>query len=309
MPLQLSYRPVSLDEFFGNLPLKKTIISVMDKVDKPHTYLLTGPSGCGKTTLSRIMANMLNCKDSDLVEYNISEMRGIDAAREIISSCKFVPMYGDVKVIILNECQKATNEFQNSMLEILEEPPETVFFILCTTEPEKLLKTIRNRCTTFHVSPLAKHDMIGLVNWILESEGKKVADKVRDAILFAAEGSPRVVVKILDQIIDLTDEEAQLQSISEITIDETLVIDICRKIISTDSPAKRWAELSLMLKGFDSDAEGARRAILGYLSTVILSKKGDEGKRIALIMSEFIHPYYDSGKAGLIISCYMSTIV
>src|SRR3990170_5894136 len=104
MPLQLSYRPKNLEEFFGNENIKESLKSILSREDKPHTILLSGPSGCGKTTLARIIANMLKCSEMDLAQYNISDMRGIDTAREIIASCQFEPLYGDIRVIILNEC-------------------------------------------------------------------------------------------------------------------------------------------------------------------------------------------------------------
>jgi DNA polymerase III gamma/tau subunit len=212
-------------------------------------------------------------------------------------------------VVILNECHKATNEFQNSMLEILEEPPKKVYFILCTTEPERLLKTVRNRATTYHVAPLRKPDMINLIDWVLRSEKIELTQKVIDATMFASDGSPRVVLKILDQIINLTEEEKQLETISEVSVDETLVIDLCRAIASNDSGAKRWQTLTVLLKGFDADAEGARRAILGYLSAILLNSKDAHGKHIALLMAEFANNYYDIGKPGLVMSCYMSTLI
>jgi len=310
MPLQLDYRPQNLTEFFGNPSIKESLPLAVSR--GVHTFLFTGPSGCGKTTLARITADMLKCGKLDLYEYNISNMRGIDTARDIISNCKFEPLHGDAIVIVLNECHKATKEFQNAMLEILEEPPEKVYFILCTTDPEDLLPTIRNRATTFKVNTLTRHDMIPLIDWVLNSEGKTLTPKVKETILSASQGSPRIALKILDQIIDLPGEDNQIQAISEVTIDETLVIDLCRIIASRDSGAKRWEQLKPLLKGFDSEkdkAESARRAILGFLTVVLLNTKGEDGKRVALIIAEFVHPYYDSGKSGLITSCYMSTLI
>src|SRR3990172_1122903 len=249
-------------------------------------------------------------------------MRGIDTAREIIMACQYEPLYGDVKVIILNECHKSTNEFQNAMLEILEEPPKSVFFILCTTEPEKLLKTIKTRATTFNVTPLRKHDMINLINWVLDSEKVEITEKVKSSILFSADGCARKALVILDQIIDISNEEKQIEAIAENTPEETLVIELCRKIITReDALGNKGKDLSVMLKGMDQDAEGIRRAILGYLSAVLLnttqSGKGkgaskvieDEGRRIATIMAEFSNNYFYSGKAGLVTSCFLSTLV
>jgi len=309
MPLSLSYRPANFEEFFGNDSVKESLKSVLSREDKPRTILFSGPSGCGKTTLARIIATMLNCSEMDLVEHNISDMRGIDTARDIITSCQFEPLYGDVRVIILDEVHSSTKDFQNAMLKILEEPPKGVYFILCTTEPEKLLKTIKTRATSYNVTTLRKHDMVGLIDWVLNSENLVLTDKVKNAVVFAAEGCARKALVILDQIVDITGEEKQLEAIAENTPDETLVIELCRKIIARDSGANRWKDLSTMLKGIDQEAEGVRRAILGYLSTVLLSSKGDEAKKVALLMSEFSNNYYDSGKAGLITSCFMSTLV
>ena len=182
MPLSLSYRPTSLEEFFGNEAIKESLKSILAREDRPKTILLSGPSGCGKTTLARIIAKMVNCNDMDLAQYNISDMRGIDTAREIIASCQFEPLYGEVRVIVLNECHRATVDWMNAMLEILEEPPKGVYFILCTTEPEKLLKTIKTRSTTYTVSTLRKHEMISLIQWVTQSEGVQLSEKVKNAI-------------------------------------------------------------------------------------------------------------------------------
>jgi DNA polymerase-3 subunit gamma/tau len=309
MPLSLSYRPQHLEEFFGNSSVKESLKSILMREDKPRTILFSGPSGCGKTTLARIVANMLECSEMDLVEHNISDMRGIDTARDIITSCQFEPLYGDVRVIILDEVHASTKDFQNAMLKILEEPPRGVYFILCTTEPDKLLKTIKTRATSYSVTTLRKHDMAALIDWVLNTENIVLTDKVKGAVMFAAEGCARKALVILEQIIDISEEEKQIEAIAENTPEEVLVIELCRKIIARENPNNKWKELSNMLRGMEGDPEGARRAILGYLTSALLSSKYQDGKRIALLISEFSNNYYDSGKSGLVVSCYMSTIV
>ena len=309
MPLSLSYRPANLEEFFGNDSIKESLKSILSREDKPHTILFAGPSGCGKTTLARIIATMLKCDPMDIVEHNISDMRGIDTARDIISSCQFEPLYGDVRVIILDEVHSSTKDFQHAMLKILEEPPKGVYFILCTTEPEKLLNTIKTRSTIYNVSTLRKHDMVSLINWVTTSENVQLSEKVKSAILFSAEGCARKALVILDQIIDIAEEEKQLEAINENTPSETVIIDLCRKIMAKEKGESRWKELSVMLKGIDSDAEGVRRAILGYLTSVLINGDHKNGERIVRLISEFSNNYYDVGKSGLITSCYMSTLL
>ena len=309
MPLSLSYRPTTLDEFFGNESIKDSLKSILSREDKPRTIMFAGPSGNGKTTLARIVANMLGCDPMDCIEHNISDMRGIDTARDIIASCQFEPLYGSVRVIILDEVHSSTRDFQNAMLKILEEPPKGVYFILCTTEPEKLLNTIKTRSTIYNVSTLRKHDMIKLINWVLTSENVKLSEKVKSALLFSAEGCARKALVILDQIIDIAEEEKQLEAINDNTPDETTIIDLCRKIMAKEPGPNRWKELSVMLKGIDSDSEGVRRAILGYLTSVLINGDHKNGERVARLIAEFSNNYYDTGKSGLITSCYMSTLI
>lgn len=211
--------------------------------------------------------------------------------------------------ILAHNCHTATKDFQHAMLKILEEPPKGVYFILCTTEPEKLLNTIKTRSTIYTVSPLRKHDMISLVNWILESEGVQLSEKVKNAILFSAEGCARKALVILDQIIDIKEEEKQLEAINENTPDETTIIELCRKIMAKEPGPARWKELSIMLKNIEQEPESVRRAILGYLSSVLINGNHDNGKRVAQLISEFSNNYYDCGKAGLISSVYLSTLI
>jgi replication-associated recombination protein RarA len=151
--------------------------------------------------------------------------------------------------------------------------------------------------------------MINLINWVIQSENTQLCDAVKNAILFAAEGCARKAMVILDQIIDIQEEEKQLEAINENTPDETTVIDLCRKIMAKEPGANRWKEISVMLKGIDQEAEGVRRAILGYLTSVLLNGDHKNGERVVQLMSEFMNNYYDSGKSGLIASCYMSTLI
>ena len=274
MPLQLDYRPQSLEEFFGNKNLIQSLKNYLERDNKPHTLLFCGPSGCGKTTLARIIAKEMKCSGNDLHEYNISDMRGIDTARDIIMNSKFEPLYGDTKVMILNECHKATKEFQNAMLEILEEPPESVYFFLCTTEPEAMIRTILTRSMVLKVQPLVNPEMSSLINWVLESEQKKISNEVLLSTLHAAEGCPRKALVILDQIVDLKSEKDQLEAIDTVYVKETEAIELCRLIASNTSSARRWKEMVILLKGVDKDkAETTRRIILGYLTAVLLGQE------------------------------------
>jgi len=284
MPLHIDFRPANFLEFIGNESTIKSLRSVLGREDKPHSLLFQGPSGCGKTTLARIVANQLKCHEQDLIEVNAANNRGIDTAREIIQTCYYMPVAGPVRVILIDEVGATVKTFQEALLKPLEDTPDHVFFILCTTDPGKLLKTIRNRCSVFEVNPLSDKQIGELIDWVLKEEKLELDEKARAAIIESAEGCPRQCLVIMDQVIDLPlgEQEAAVQ---DAMIGDAQVIELCRALIKQHS----WPEIAQILKGIKEEPEKVRYAVLGYMNAVLL---GGE-------------PFY-SGKALLTQACWES---
>lgn len=305
LALHRKYRPKDFNEFIGSESSIESLKTILDREKGlPHTFLFQGPSGCGKTTLARIVAKYLGASSEDsIVEYNISKTRGIDAAKEIISSTMYKSMGGGPKIFVLNEVHKATNEFQNAMLEILEEPPEHVFFILVTTDPDKLLKTVRTRCCTFQVSLLQRSKIIKLLEWVCspENEDVEISNRVLRKIAESCDGSPRKALVFLDQIIDIADDEIALQTIVDSTFDEATISDLCNALIR---PGTRWETLASIIKKMDEDPETIRYSVLTWMSKILLGKSSD---RISQIIELFSPSWIYIGKAGLINTCYLVT--
>jgi DNA polymerase III gamma/tau subunit len=299
-PLQVKYRPTDFDQIIGNETAIDALRSCLERSSGvPHTFLFQGPSGCGKTTLARIVAVKLGSDPEEVLEYNISKMRGIDTAREIIDNCKYPPLRGKIKVFILNEVHKSTNEFQNSMLEILEEPPKHVFFILVTTDPQKLIKTIRTRCMTFQVGSLQRAKILKLLKYICGKEKVEVPQTVLDKICEYCDGSPRQALVMLDQIIDITDEKDALAAVLNSTISETSVLELCQLLLKAGTS---WKTLSKALKVIDDEPEKVRYAVLSYMTKTLLDSPTD---RIAQIIDVFSESWMYSGKAGMVMCCYL----
>lgn len=148
MPLHIEHRPSNLSEIFGNKAIVESLTSIFErKSDYPHAFLFHGPTGCGKTTLARIVAKMLKCDKPE--EYNMANLRGIDAVRTLVEECVYLPLTGHNRVYILDEIHRQTKDAQNALLKLLEDPPEHVYFILGTTDPEQLIATLRGRCHTY----------------------------------------------------------------------------------------------------------------------------------------------------------------
>lgn len=298
MTLITKYRPEDFDEVYGNHSMIDSLKSaVLNEDRRPNTYLLHGPSGCGKTTLARIISTHLGCDKPK--EYNISDTRGIDAARSIIEKVWY-HTFGVARVLILNECHMATKEFQNAVLEVLEEPPPDTYFILCTTEPEKLLKTILTRCTQFQVSTLTNKIMRELISDVADAEEVELDPDAIRTISKAAEGSPRSGLAILSKIIDL-DEDAIEEVVESVRTSEQKGIDLCRALMKR----AKWGTIAGILKEITDEPESVRYQVMGYFATILL-KSGDVWA--AYVLAAFTETnFMYSKKPGLILTCYQLT--
>ena len=307
MSLHIEYRPESLDEIIGNQETIEGLRSVLSREHPPSTFLFTGPGGTGKTTLARIVAKMLNVDDADFLEQNASNDRGIDAIRKIIDNLKFSPLHGDRKFILLDEAHMLTKPSQEALLKTLEEPPPYVHIAICTTNPEALKQTFKRRCHTYELEHLTYNDLMKLIRRTLKAEKinpKKFKRAVAEKIVEVADGSAGQCMKILDMVIDMSDANKAIKQIESVGFGagSAEVIDICRILSDYNiNNQTRWKKLKDILKEFKTDGESARRPILAYLEKVLISTDSLE---IALRMECFNKNYYDTGKSGLVLSCF-----
>lgn len=299
MPYHIDYRPKDFIEYLGNENVKKSIQGLLEKENHPHTYLLYGESGCGKTTLARIMAAKLNCHNLDVFEINMSNNRGIDTARDLIDKAYLSAFHGKNKMYILDEVHKSTNEFQNAILKILEDTPKNTYFVLCTTEPNKILKTVRNRCSQFEIKKLDNDEIESLIEHISDLENIKNVPEIKKIIIKQSKGCARQALILLEKIASMgaLDIEEIIESNFIFNEEKEEIITLCRRLLDSDS----WRKIARILKNLEDDPEKIRRAVLGYCSAVLLNT---DNPRAALIIEYFKDNFYDSGKAGLISACY-----
>ena len=292
------HRPKSFNQVVGQDAAIKTLSKLGQSGKMPHALLFTGASGVGKTTIARILKDKLNCSDADYVEKNASEQRGIDTIREIKSKMVLSPLMGKVKVYVIDECQSLTSEAQEAFLKILEDTPKHVYFMLCTTDPQKLKKTIITRCTEIKLTALSPVDVRKLVGNVAEAESLKLSTDVVDAIVDACDGSARKALVLLNSVMSLTEENDQLEAIQNSSV-KSVAFDIAKTLLAS----KTFVDVAKVLKTCDEDAEQIRRVVLGYCSTVLLGGGAKAGRAFAII-DVFRNNFYDSGKAGLVASCY-----
>lgn len=227
MTLYLKYRSKNLDEL-DLTDVSDSLKKIIAKKSIPHAFLFAGPKGTGKTSAARILAKIINCGDLkegkpcdkcnqclsigsgtnlDVVEMDAASHRGIDDVRILREAAKLTPVSSKKKIYIIDEVHMLTTEASNALLKILEEPPEHVVFILATTNPEKLIETIRSRTTIITFRKAKTQEMVRSLKRVVEGEGINVDDEVLGLIAEAGGGSFRDGIKILEQLVA---EEKQL---------------------------------------------------------------------------------------------------
>jgi len=294
MELYKKYRPSDFDEILGN---KSTVdlLKNMIKTEVKHTILFSGPSGCGKTTMARILANKMN---AEIVEMNLSDktLRGIEGANQLMSTLNSHPLYSDKKVIILDEVDQATRDWQKAMKKSLEDTPEHIYFFLCTTMPEKLIKDIHTRSTQVQVELQDIRTLSNYLYTICEKEQAKIDKSLLRKIADASKGSVRKAMVFLDQILSV-EEENREELIKNIAVQgNEEVIDLCRALLKNNN----WNNVKTILGGIQEEPESVRYAVLGYMSSVLLRSSN---ARASEVIEEFREPFYV--KALLVNACYL----
>ena len=297
MSLYLDYRPKTWDEIVGNEETVSSLQNMLKKGNPPHTYLFVGGSGCGKTTIARILATDLGCNGNDYREINAADFRGIDSVREIIQSAKYKPLEGKSKVYMIDECHKLTTDAQNAMLKILEDTPDHVYFILATTDPQKLIATVKSRAVQYSMNPLSDMEMMRLLKVTIKKEKESVDKEVLEQMIQDSMGHPRAAMNILEKVLN-TEPDERLEAAKAMAEQTNEVIELCRCLLSNAG----WKKCAGILQGLKGqEAESIRRTIIGYAQSVLLKAEND---RAAIIIEQFMEPLYDVGFPGLVFNCY-----
>ncbi len=246
---------------------------------------------------------MLEAEKGDYQEINAASYRGIDMVRELESKVGYMPMSGKHRVFVIDEAHKLTSDAQNAFLKLLEDSaPNHVKFILCTTEPGKLISTVKGRCSKFEFKPLTEDTLTKLLKEVADTEGHELEDKIYSQIYDSSEGLPRNALQILEQVLQ-SDAHRQMEVAKDADKRRKKSIDLCRALIGGDG-SKKVRSILRDLEG--EDPESVRRHVLGYAKSVLLGENtnGIKADQAAMIIDEFREPFYNVGFPGLVLAAY-----
>jgi len=205
--LYRKYRPKNFDEVLGQDHIVTALQGTIDNKKISHAYLFSGIRGTGKTTVARIFAHEIGATDNDIYEIDAASNRGIDDVRELREAVQTLPIDSPYKVYIIDEVHMLTKDAFNALLKTLEEPPAYVVFILATTEPEKVLDTVRSRCQMFAFRQPNEQLLQDVVIDIAKKEGNTIDKEAAELIALLGDGSFRDTESVLQKVLSSSSEK------------------------------------------------------------------------------------------------------
>jgi DNA polymerase-3 subunit gamma/tau len=297
MTFYLKYRPQKIDEL-DIAEVRDSLTRTVASGKIPHAFLFSGPKGTGKTSAARIIAKILNCESKvkpcnrclqctsinkgsniDVIELDAASHRGIEDVRLLRDAVKLAPAKAKNKVYIIDEVHMLTPEAANALLKTLEEPPEHVTFILATTNPEKLIDTIRSRTTNINFTKASAEEIVRSLTRVVKGEKIKIKPDGLNEIAKAAGGSFRDGVKVLEQLA-IEKRKLDAKSVSEFLFQtkEINIGDLIKLLIAKETKAALLEVEKIISRGVST--QNLAGSLLTSFRESLLGKMGIGGDEL-----------------------------
>ncbi|HEX3731719.1 MAG TPA: DNA polymerase III subunit gamma and tau, partial [Mycobacteriales bacterium] len=263
LALYRKYRPQAFDELIGQEHVTEPLIAALSSGKLHHAYLFSGPRGCGKTSSARILARSLNCEQGptptpcgkcpscvslavdgpgslDVVEIDAASHGGVDDARELRERAFFSPVSSRFKIYVIDEAHMVSSAGFNALLKLVEEPPDFVTFVFATTEPDKVLPTIKSRTHHYPFRLVPPPTLRTHLEQICEREGVAVQEGVISLVVRAGGGSVRDSLSLLDQLASGADANgiSYARAVALLGVTDSALLDqACDALAAVDGAA------------------------------------------------------------------------
>jgi len=311
------YRPQRFEDLVGQEHVAKALINAITTHRVGHAYLFTGARGVGKTSTARIFAKALNCQegisphpcnrceicqaistgdDVDVLEIDGASNRGIEEIRTLRQNVGVRPSRARFKIYIIDEVHMLTKEAFNALLKTLEEPPEHVKFIFCTTEPNKIPITILSRCQRFDFAGIGTEAILRRLEQIVQSEQVSVDPEALEVIARRAAGSMRDAESLLEQLLAFAPGKIRLEDVHELlgTAGDERMLALVERLLQAD-PAGALAELDAAVEQ-GADVALVLEQMLGYFRDCMAAALGCPAKMFLYTPSRFADQLAETGR-------------
>lgn len=295
--MHLKYRPSTLDEIIGLDYIKKSLANY--EFDSPVMFI--GTKGSGKTTLALILAKMFVDESLNIRTVNCGDHTGIEDAREEVKGLRTTSLFGQKKVLVLDEIHRLTNQAQQVWLTELETLPKNVLVFACTTDPQKVVATLLRRFRQYQVNGLSNEEAKNLIDSVLKKEDKKIPKWIKIKIIEKSDGIPGLILTALPKVIGIEDEaevDKLLETVKMQQDDEAL--DILKYIINYMG----WSTVRNSLLGLlkSNSPETIRISLLNLISVRMTSNYTDisESRKLSKFFDILIEENSYPEKACLI---------